>query len=260
MKALGLPPGLAGKRIAVQGQGNVGNHAAKFLQEGGATIVAVSEFEGAIVDQRGLDIDAVMRLRAETKSLVGFPGATALGHRDEILEVDCDILIPAALENVIHSGNVDRVKAKIVGEAANGPITADASEALFKRGVLVIPDAYLNAGGVTVSYFEWLKNLSHVRYGRVGKRFEQGAFERILRTMEQVTGKRLSDAEMKALARGGDEDDLINSGLEDTMILAYHEIREVQRHKGAEVDLRTASLVSAIEKIVKSYADLGIFP
>jgi glutamate dehydrogenase (NAD(P)+) len=126
--------------------------------------------------------------------------------------------------------------------------------------MLVIPDVYANAGGVTVSYFEWLKNLSHVRYGRVGKRFEQGAFERILRTMERVTGKQLSEAEMKALARGGDEEDLVNSGLEDTMILAYHEIREVQKQKGREVDLRTASLISAIETIVKSYEDLGIFP
>jgi glutamate dehydrogenase (NAD(P)+) len=260
MKALGLAPGLAGKRVVVQGLGNVGYHAAKFLQEGGATIIGVSEYEGGIVNPRGLDVEAVMRLRAETKSIMTFPGATTLGHRDEILEVECDILIPAALENVIHEGNVARVKAKIVAEAANGPVTADASEILRQRGVMVLPDAYLNAGGVTVSYFEWLKNLSHVRYGRVGKRFEQGAFERILRTMERVTGKTLTDAEMKALAKGGDEEDLVNSGLEDTMILAYHEIREIQRQKGAEVDLRTASLISAIDKIVRSYSDLGIFP
>jgi glutamate dehydrogenase (NAD(P)+) len=260
MKPLGLTAGLAGKRVVVQGLGNVGYHAARFLQEGGATIIGLSEYEGGIVNPRGLDIDAVMRFRTETKSLMGFPGATALGHRDEILEVECDVLIPAALENVVHAGNVNKVKTKIVAEAANGPLTADASETLRERGVMVLPDAYLNAGGVTVSYFEWLKNLSHVRYGRVGKRFEQGAFERILQTMQRVTGKTLTDAEMKALAKGGDEEDLVNSGLEDTMILAYHEIREIQKQKGKEVDLRTASLISAIEKIVKSYEDLGIFP
>jgi glutamate dehydrogenase (NAD(P)+) len=260
MRHIGLTVGLAGKRVVVQGLGNVGYHAAKFLQEGGAVIVGVSEYEGGIVNQRGLDIDAVMRLRAETKSIMGFPGATLLGHRDEILEVDCDILVPSALENVISADNVARVKAKIVAEAANGPVTADASEVLRERGVMVIPDAYLNAGGVTVSYFEWLKNLSHVRYGRVGKRFEQGAFERILRTMERVTGKTFTEAEMKAVAKGGDEEDLVNSGLEDTMILAYHEIREIQKQKGKEVDLRTASLISAIDKIIRSYEDLGIFP
>jgi glutamate dehydrogenase (NAD(P)+) len=125
---------------------------------------------------------------------------------------------------------------------------------------MILPDAYLNAGGVTVSYFEWLKNLSHVRYGRVGKRFEQGAFERILQTLQRFTGKTLTADEMNAIAKGGDEEDLVNSGLEDTMILAYHEIREVQKQKGKEVDLRAASLISAIEKIVKSYEDLGIFP
>ena len=260
MKALGLTPGLAGKRVAVQGLGNVGYYAAKFLQENGAIIVGLSEYEGAIHNPRGLDVDAVHRFRTETKSLVGFHGATALGHRDEILAVDCDILVPAALENVITFANVGKVKAKIVAEGANGPVSADASETLRERGVMILPDAYLNAGGVTVSYFEWLKNLSHVRYGRVGKRFEQGAFERILQTLQRFTGKTLTADEMNAIAKGGDEEDLVNSGLEDTMILAYHEIREVQKQKGKEVDLRAASLISAIEKIVKSYEDLGIFP
>ncbi len=258
MKALGLTAGLSGKRVVVQGLGNVGFHAAKFLQEGGAVLVGLSEYEGAIANPRGLDLEAVMRWRAETKSLLNFPGATSLTDRNAVLELDCDILVPSALENVITVENAPRVKAKVIAEGANGPTTAEASEMLNRRGALIIPDAYLNAGGVTVSYFEWLKDLSHVRFGRVGKRFEQGAFERILAAMQRMSGKTLSDAEVKLIARGGDEEDLVNSGLEDTMIMAYHEIHEVQKQK--QIDLRTASLVSAIDKIAKSYQDLGIFP
>jgi glutamate dehydrogenase (NAD(P)+) len=258
MKALGLTTGLAGKRVAVQGLGNVGFHAAKFLVEGGAILVGLSEFEGAIANPRGLDLEAVVRWRAETKSLLNFPGATNLPDRDAVLELDCDILVPAALENVITHENAPRVRARIVAEGANGPTTAEASELLGRKGALVIPDAYLNAGGVTVSYFEWLKDLSHVRFGRIGKRFEQGAFERILSALQRMSGKTLTEAEVRLIARGGDEEDLVNSGLEDTMINAYHEIREIQRQK--QIDLRTASLVSAINKIVRSYTDLGIFP
>ncbi len=260
MKALGLTPGLDGKRVVVQGLGNVGYHAAKFMQQGGALIVGVSEYEGAIYDARGLDIDALMKHRTETKTILTFPGVTVLENRDAALELDCDILVPAALENVIHEDNVARIRAKIVGEGANGPVTAKASEILRQRGVLVLPDAYLNAGGVTVSYFEWVKNLSHVRFGRMDKRFEQSAFERIVAAVQKATGKTFSDAEVRTLARGGDEEDIVNSGLEDTMINAYHEIRNIQKQKGAEVDLRTAALISSIEKIVKSYEDLGIFP
>jgi glutamate dehydrogenase (NAD(P)+) len=232
MRALGLSAGLSGKRVAVQGFGNVGYHAAKYLQEGGAVIVAVSEYEGCIYDPRGIDVEALARFRAETRSMLEFPGVQVLPHRDDIIGVDCDILVPAALENVITMDNVGRVRARIVAEAANGPTTAEASDALGARGVLVIPDAYLNAGGVTVSYFEWLKNLSHVRFGRIDRRFEQATFERILQTIQRATGKPLSEKEIKDIARGGDEDDLVNSGLEDTMIVAYHEIREVQKQKG----------------------------
>jgi len=260
MRAVGLGVGLTGKRVVVQGLGNVGFHASKFLQEAGAILVALAEYEGAIANPKGLDLDAVMRWRNETKSILNFPGAQNLASRDAALEVDCDILVPAALENVITVENAPRVKAKIIAEAANGPTTAEASEMMRKRGVLVIPDAYLNAGGVTVSYFEWLRDLSHVRFGRIDRRFEQGAFERILGAVQKMTGKVLTDAEMKVLARGGDEEDLVNSGLEDTMIVAYHEIREVWKQKGSQIDLRTASLVSAIDKIARSYQHLGIFP
>src|SRR5215470_19101351 len=257
MRALGVGVGLAGKRVVVQGLGNVGYHAAKFLQEGGAHLVGLAEYEGAIANPKGMDLEAIVRWRTETKSLLNFPGGQNLPSRDAALELDCDILVPAALENVITAENAPRIKAKIVAEGANGPTTAEASDILRQRGVLVIPDAYANAGGVTVSYFEWLRDLSHVRFGRIDRRFEQGAFERILGAMQKATGKSFTEAEMKVIARGGDEEDLVNSGLEDTMIIAYHEIREIWKQKGPQIDLRTACLISAIEKIVRSYQHLG---
>ncbi len=260
MKALGLDKGLEGKRVVVQGLGNVGYHAAKFLQQGGARIVGLAEYEGAIHSPRGLDVEAVMRHRKETGSLLGFPGATNLASREEALELECDILVPAALENQITVENAPRVRAKIVAEAANGPVTAEAEAELLRNGVLVIPDIYLNAGGVTVSYFEWLKNLSHVRFGRMGKRFEQTAFEGILRMVEEATGRRLSEAEARAAARGADEIDLVNSGLEETMAVAYRQIRETWKGDPKIPGLRTAAFVVSINKVATCYEELGIFP
>ena len=260
MRPLDLSPGLEGKRVVVQGLGNVGYHAAKFLEEeGGAKIVGLIEYEGAISSPDGMKVEEVMAHRRETGSLLDFPGAQNLDHRDEGLELDCDILVPAALENAITMDNVSRIQAKIIAEAANGPVTAEASEHLHERGVMVVPDAFINAGGVTVSYFEWLKNLQHVRFGRMEKRFEEKAARQILNAIEHATGTSFSDSEINDFARGADEIDLVNSGLEETMIKAYSEIREIkQRHDG--IDLRTASMVSAINKIASVYKHRGLFP
>ena len=260
MMELGLEKGLEGKRIVIQGLGNVGYNAAQFCQQGGAIIIALAEYEGAIHNPKGLDVEAVMKHRKETGSLLNFPGATNLNTREDALELDCDILIPAALENQITEENAGRVKAKILAEAANGPTTARAAEILLRRGVLVIPDIYLNAGGVTVSYFEWLKNLSHVRFGRMGKRFEATSFEKLLRVIEENTGRRLSDSERKTVARGADEIDLVNSGLEESMAVAYDQIREVWKADSRIPSLRTAAFIGAINKIATCYAALGIFP
>lgn len=260
MKQLGLDKGLEGKRVVVQGLGNVGYNAALFCQNGGAVIISLAEYEGAIYDAKGLDIEAVMKHRKETGSILNFPGANNLGSREEALELECDILIPAALENQITEENAGRVKAKILAEAANGPTTAAAEEILRRKGVMIIPDIYLNAGGVTVSYFEWLKNLSHVRFGRMGKRFDQTSFERLLRVIEDNTGRRLSEAERKTVARGADEIDLVNSGLEESMAVAYNQIREVWKSDSAIPGLRTAAFIAAINKIATCYAELGIFP
>ncbi len=252
MRPLGLAPGLGGKTVVVQGLGNVGYHAAKFLQEGGAVIVGLAEYEGAIHAPGGLDVDRVVAHRRDTGSILGFPGATDLADTAAALELECDILVPAALENQIHPGNAARVRARIVAEAANGPTTAEA-------GVLVVPDVYLNAGGVTVSYFEWLKNLNHVRFGRMDKRFDEGLHRLQLSALEKLTGKRLSEGEAREVTRGAGEEQLVSSGLEETMVTAYREIRATrERHPGA--DLRTAAFVNAIDKVAATYLNRGIWP
>ena len=260
MKALGLSTGIAGKRVVVQGLGNVGYFAAKFFQEAGAFLVGLAESEGAIANPKGLDLEKVMAHRRERKKITDFPGATNLGRREDALELDCDILIPAALERQITADNAGRVKAKIVVEAANGPTTPEADAILDQRGVMVIPDAFINAGGVTVSYFEWVKNLGHVRFGRMQKRYEQAAYGRILKTVEELTGKQFSSEQAALVTHGASEEDLVNSGLEETMIGAYHPIREVWKQQGDKVDLRIAAMIVAIDKVALSYEQLGIFP
>ena len=259
MKALGLSTGIEGKRVVVQGFGNVGYHSARFCQEGGAMVVAVAERDGAIYRPDGLDVEAVQKHLQWTGSIREFPGARDLPTA-EGLEIDCDVLIPAALEGQITADNAPRIRARIVAEAANGPTTFDAERILVERGILVIPDIYLNAGGVTVSYFEWVKNLSHVRFGRVGKRFEEAAFERMLLAVEKATGRLFTEDEHRRIARGADEIDLVNSGLEETMIGAYRKLRELMRQDDRVKDLRTAAFLSALRKVATSYLELGIFP
>jgi glutamate dehydrogenase (NAD(P)+) len=260
MKALGLSRGLEGKRVVVQGLGNVGYHAAKFCQDNGAVIIALSERDGAVHRAAGLDVDTVVRHLRETGSILGFPGAQNLTPTGRALELDCDILIPAALENQITAENAPRIQARIIAEGANGPTTAEAEAILRQRDVMIIPDVYLNAGGVVVSYFEWVKNLSHVRFGRVGKRFEESAFDRMLRAVESATGRRFTEAERKTIVKGPDEIDLVNSGLEETMITAYHTIHDIWKRDPRVGDLRTAAFYEAVTKVAGSYLEMGIFP
>ena len=260
MKKLGLTPGVEGKRVIVQGLGNVGYHAAKFCREGGAKVIALAEFEGAIMNSDGLNEEEVFQHRKKTGSILNFPGATNFPKSSDALELDCDILIPAALENVIDGSNAPNIKAKIIGEAANGPLTPDADDVFIKKGVLVVPDMYLNAGGVTVSYFEWLKNLSHVRYGRMEKRFTENMNSHILGQMEELSGKKVSEKERDFIMHGADEADLVYSGLEETMTAATREIMDAWKANPAIPDMRTAAYVVAINKVGTSYAELGIFP
>lgn len=260
MSKLGMAPGIEGKTVVVQGLGNVGYHSAKYFREGGAKLIAIAEWEGAIYNADGLNEEEVFQFRKQTGSILNFPGATSLLKSSDALELECDILVPAALENVINGENAPAVKAKIIAEAANGPLTPEADEIFAARGILVVPDMYLNAGGVTVSYFEWLKNLSHVRYGRLEKRFTENMNKHILGQIEQLTDKKVSDAERKFIEHGADEVDLVNSGLEETMISATREIVDIWKANPQIPDMRTAAYVCAINKVANAYNELGIFP
>jgi len=260
MAKAGLSVGVEDKNVIVQGLGNVGYYTAKFFREHGAKVIAIAEFEGAIYCKEGLNEEDVFQHRKATGSILNFPGATNIEKSSDALEMECDILIPAALENVIDGNNAPRIKAKIIGEAANGPLTPEADEIFAKKGILVIPDMYLNAGGVTVSYFEWLKNLSHVRYGRLEKRFTENANINILNQIEELTGKKVPSAEKEVIAHGPDEIDLVHSGLEETMINATREIMDIWSANPSIPDMRTAAYVCAINKVGTSYAELGIFP
>ena len=260
MKKLGLPVGIEGKTVVVQGLGNVGYHSAKFFREHGAIVVGLAEYEGAIYNAAGLNEEEVFQHRKATGSILNFPGATNLAKNTDALELECDILIPAALENVINAENAPKVKAKIIGEAANGPCTPEADEVFLQKGILCVPDMYLNAGGVTVSYFEWLKNLSHVRYGRMEKRFTENLNAHILSQIEELSGKKVSDTEREFIMHGPEEVDLVHSGLEETMIAATREIMEIWKSNPEIPDMRTAAYVSAINKVANSYSELGIFP
>jgi len=260
MKALGLEPGLGNKRVIVQGLGNVGYHSAKFLMDGGAIIVGICEYEGSIYDPNGLNVDEVVAHRKETGSILNFKKAKSFTHSAEGLEQECDILIPAALENQIHMDNIGKIKAKIIIEGANGPTTPDAAQYFEKNGGIIIADMYANSGGVTVSYFEWLKNISHVSFGRMDKRYVENSMRNIVQAIETNHGIPLSAEQKKVIIKGASELELVNSGLEETMVRAYNEIREVKLSHPKIQGFRTAAFVSAIDRIATTYTNLGIFP
>ncbi|MEP4037266.1 Glu/Leu/Phe/Val dehydrogenase [Pseudophaeobacter sp.] len=260
----GLDGKLKGKRIVVQGLGNVGYHAAKFLsQEDGSLITGIIERDGALHREEGLDVEAVRSWIVKHGGIAGYPDATLLEDGAQLLELDCDILIPAALEGVINLSNAERVKAPLIIEAANGPVTAGADEILRKKGTVIIPDMYANAGGVTVSYFEWVKNLSHIRFGRMQRRQEEARHQLVVDELEGLSesmGKTWSlneDFKEKYL-RGADELELVRSGLDDTMRIAYQSMREVWHSRDDVTDLRTAAYLVSISKVAASYRAKGL--
>ncbi|KAG0306442.1 glutamate dehydrogenase [Dissophora globulifera] len=243
----GLTGEIAGKTVIVQGFGNVGYWAAKFFHNNGAKIIGIGEHDLGVYDPAGLDIEALFKHRAEKGSFRGFYNAEIIEQPIKILERECDILIPAALERQIGLKNAKLIKAKIIGEAANGPITPYAHDVLIKNGKVVIPDLLLNAGGVTVSYFEWLKNLSHVRFGRMSRKWEEAGKSKLLTLVEENAGRQLTPQERRAVIHGAEEHELVYSGLEDTMIGACEETRATAALK--KTDFRTAAIVNAIHKI-----------
>jgi glutamate dehydrogenase (NAD(P)+) len=261
----GLAGSIAGKRIVVQGLGNVGYHAAKFLsEEDGAKITAIIERDGAVLNENGIDVEALRQHMNDNKgSVIGFAGGKHLAEGAKALEGECDILIPAAMEGVIHKGNAAGVKARLIIEAANGPITFGADEILRQKGVVIIPDMYANAGGVTVSYFEWVKNLSHIRFGRMQRRAEEARSALIVEELERLSADKglgwslAPDFKQKFLT-GSDELALVRSGLDDTMRGAYRAMREVWHSRDDVEDLRVAAYLVSIGRVAQTYKSKGL--
>jgi len=259
-----LSGGLDGKRVVVQGLGNVGYHAAKFLsEEDGAKITAIIERDGGLISDTGLDVEAVRQHMAATGGLKGFAGAEFTADGAAVLEKDCDILIPAALEGVIHKGNAARISAPLIVEAANGPITFGADEILRAKGAVIIPDMYANAGGVTVSYFEWVKNLSHIRFGRMQRRAEEARHHLLVDELERLSadkglGWTLNPGFKETYLRGAGELELVRSGLDDTMRSAYQAMREVWHSRADVEDLRMAAYLVSIGRVAQTYRSKGL--
>ena len=260
----GLSGTLDGKRVIVQGLGNVGYHAAKFLsEEDGCKIVGIIERDGALTSDEGLDVEAIHSWIASHGGVAGCPYGTYTKDGSAVLEAECDILIPAALEGVINLSNADRIQAPLIIEAANGPVTAGADEILRKKGCVIIPDLYANAGGVTVSYFEWVKNLSHIRFGRMGKRQEEAQHAILINELERLSadkelGWELSPNFKNKFLKGAGELELVRSGLDDTMRTAYQAMREVWHSRDDVPDLRIAAYLVSIDRVAASYRAKGL--
>lgn len=265
MAKAGLTGSLDGKRVIVQGLGNVGYHAAKFLsEEDGCKVIAVIERDGAVLDPKGLNVEDVRQwMNRHGGLLAGYPNATFVENGASAMEEACDILIPAAMEGVINLTNAERIKAPLIIEAANGPITFGADEVLRRKGCVIIPDMYANAGGVTVSYFEWVKNLSHIRFGRMQRRAEEARSRLIVEELERLSadqglGWTLAEGFKEKFLQGSDELALVRSGLDDTMRTAYQSMRAVWHSRQDVEDLRVAAYIVAIDRVANAYRSKGL--
>ncbi|WP_185864945.1 Glu/Leu/Phe/Val family dehydrogenase [Blattabacterium cuenoti] len=260
MRSVGLDVGIEGKKVIIQGLGNVGYYAANFLHKSGAIIIALAEREGAIYNEKGLNVSKVVSHLQATGSLLNFPNAKNIKNSEKALELECDILIPAALENVIHKNNANRIKAKIIGEAANGPITYEADEILEKKGIIIIPDIYLNSGGVIVSYFEWLKNLSHISYNKMEKKISKNMNVGLLKIIQAICSKnRIEKGQQTNFLKESKEIDLVRLGLKESMNKGFQEILEIKKSLKIN-NIRTSAFLLAINKIIHSYEKSDMFP
>ena len=254
----GFKGGLKDKKVVLQGLGNVGYHAAKFLQEeDGCRIVCVMEHNGAILNPDGLNIEKIKSHQSEHGSFEGCSEGKFEANTSEFLTMQCDILIPAARENVIDKTNAQDIKAKLIVEAANGPITFEADGLLNERNVTIIPDIMANAGGVAVSYFEWIRNLRHIRFGRLEKRRNAFQFDTLISAIETMTGKEMPDKFKEQFIEGANEIDLVRSGLDDMMREAYQKVRQSMIENDIP-NLRTAAYKVALDRIATSYDSIGL--
>ena len=258
VKEAGLKNELKDNEIIVQGFGNVGSNLAKHLyNRDNAKIIAIGEYDGYLYNKKGIDINALIEFFQKNKSINNPELGEFKNKPSELLELDCDILIPAALENAITVDNVDKIKTKLIIEAANGPVSFEADQKLFEKGIMIIPDIYVNAGGVVVSYFEWVKNISHIRFGRVEKRFQEQKILDIIDLIDKKTNTKTDFDTIKKIIHGADEEDLAFSGLEDSMRNAFIEIYNAK--KQIKKSFRDSAYYVSLKKIRNFYTVEG-FP
>ena len=254
---LQLDKNLNNKTMIVQGIGNVGYHLAKFLTtEDKVKLVGIAEYNGGIISKDGIDIEKAKKFFDKKGTLNGFPNSKYIKDGSLILNKECDILIPAAREGVITKSNANLIKAKLIVEAANGPITYKADSILKRKNIFIIPDVLANAGGVAVSYFEWVKNIRHIRFGRLEKRKNILQFNQLIEAIESMTGKEMHKKYKQDFHEGINEIDLVRSGLDDMMIDGFQQVKDVAINN--KLDFRTAAFKLAIDKIAMTYDYIGL--
>ena len=259
LKLTKLDNNLNNKSFILQGFGNVGYNLAKFLTEDdGLNLIGIAEHNGGIFNENGINVEHAKKYFIKNNSFQNYPKATFIKDSSLLLKRRCDILIPAARENVITEKNANDICANLIVEAANGPISYKGNQILNKKKIFVIPDILANGGGVAVSYFEWVKNLRHIRFGRLEKRRNQIQLNNLVEAIEAMTGKSMPKQYKEKFADGIEEIDLIRSGLDDMMIDGFQSVKKEFLENEKIPDFRTAAYKAAIEKIALSYDFIGL--